>query len=144
MVEIILKQFNIEDAISAAVSAPNIKEDNIKKEREQAQERAEAAITDQLKKELDTYLDADFQQALRLKVVAPSKLDVYAAHAVLIYNNYDFAVGRDEQSWRVQFPFKTINCTGEELQKTILVELATIREQLANPPEPPEELPHED
>lgn len=144
MVEIILKQFSIEDAITAAVASPITQTQTLNHERLQAQEAAESAITRQLQKELNTYLEADFQKSLNCNIVTPKQLNVFAAFARFGYKENDFTVGRNADEWTITFNHKTINCAGADLKNTILVELGYIREQSKLQPDKTEEVSNED
>lgn len=130
MVEIILKQYNLDEAISAAIAAPNTKADTINKERQQAQEAAERAIVEQFRKELNTFLDASFIDSLNPSISPPDKLDVFAIQAIFKYKGEVFSVGRDDSQWWGLFDHKQLYCTGEELQNSLLIELAVLRENL--------------
>jgi hypothetical protein len=130
MVEIILKQYNLDEAINAAIAAPNTKADTINKERQQAQEAAERAIVEQFRKELNTFLDASFIDSLNPTISPTEKLDVFEVQAIFKYKGEAFSVSRDDTSWCALFDHKKVNCTGEELQNALLVELAVLREHL--------------
>lgn len=130
--EIVLQQFNINDAINSQWQSNNAKNEIIERDREAALEIATKAIKSQFERELDTYLEGNIKNSLLQLIVPPQKLDIFAIYAVFVHENTDFMISRDTQHWTIKSNYGTITTTPDLLQKTLLLELGRIKNEILN------------
>lgn len=125
--EIILPQFNIDEAIDAHWRSVQSRSENIQRDRQSAEETGINALTKQFETEINGCLEAPFQKALGLKVVPPKEISALSVSAVFNYMGNEILLRRDEQHWKISFNGRDITCSPDMLQKTILLELGKIK-----------------
>jgi len=128
--EIILPGFNIEDAITSQWQSNIAKSEAIEGDRQDAEETATKALTQQFKRELDTYLDSNIQSSLNVKVIPPKEIAVLSVYAIFTYLNSEIILKRDSQNWEIVFGGKTIVTSPDLLQKTLLLELGRLKNEV--------------
>lgn len=128
--EIILPGFNIEDAITSQWQSNIAKSEVIARDRQDAEETAIKALTQQFKRELDTYLDGNIQSSLNIKVVPPKEIAVLSVYAIFTYSNNEVVLKRDTQNWEIALGSKTIVTSPDLLQKTLLLELGRLKNEV--------------
>ncbi|MCC5640320.1 hypothetical protein LC593_31700, partial [Nostoc sp. CHAB 5844] len=127
--EIILPQFNIEEAIDSAWQANQAKTEIINSDRQKAEETAINALTGQFKKEFDTYLDSSIQSSLNIKIIPPTELAVFSVYAVFDYSGKAIKVKRDSQNWEIFIDEKSTVVSPDLLKSTLLLELGKLRNE---------------
>jgi hypothetical protein len=127
--QIILPNFNIDDAINSHWQSFQTKTETIQRDREEAEKTAVNALTQQFKRELDTYLDSSMQSALNLTIITPKIISVLGVFATFHYLDVEFMLKRDAQQWDISFNGKTVTTSPELLQKTILFELGKFKSE---------------
>ncbi|MBD2365180.1 hypothetical protein H6G36_29185 [Anabaena minutissima FACHB-250] len=125
--EIILRQFNIEDVINSHWQSAQSKTTSIQRDREEAEKTAVNALIQQFKKELDTYLEQSVQSALNINVIPPQNIAVFSVFGIFRYLDVEFILVRNAQQWEISFNGKTVASSPELLQKTILLELGKMK-----------------
>ena len=125
--EIVLAQFNIDEAIESHWQAVQTKSEIINRDRQDAENAAVNALVQQFKRELDTFLESKIQAALNFKIVPPVEIAVLSVFAVFSFLSYEIILRRDSQSWEIAFNGKTVTCSPDLLQKTLLMELGKIK-----------------
>lgn len=125
--EIILPQFNIEEAIKSALQANQSKTEIIGNDRRKAEETAVNALTGQFQKELDTYLDSGIQSSLKIKIVPPTEISVFKVYAAFKYSDQEITIQRDAQNWSITIDQKSIITPPELLRQSLLLELGSLK-----------------
>ncbi|MBE9210238.1 hypothetical protein IQ244_27820 [Nostoc sp. LEGE 06077] len=128
--EIILPQFNIEEAINSAWQANQAKAEIINGDRQKAEETAINALTGQFKKELDTYLDSGIQSSLKIKIVPPTEILVFSVYAVFDYSGQEIKLKRDSQNWEIGINEKSMVMPADLLRQTLLLELGKLKNEI--------------
>ncbi|MCC5635649.1 hypothetical protein LC593_07250, partial [Nostoc sp. CHAB 5844] len=125
--EIILPQFNIEEAIDSAWQANQAKTEIINSDRQKAEETAINALTGQFKRELDTYLDSSIQSSLKIHIVPPTEISVFGVYAAFEYSGQKVEIKRDSQNWEIMINDKNMVIPPELLRQTLLLELGNLK-----------------
>lgn len=128
--EIILPQFNIEEAIKSAWQANQVKTEIINSDRQKAEETAINALTGQFQKELDTYLDSSIQSSLKVKIVPSAEISVFSIYAVFDYFEQEIKLKRDSQNWEILINEKSIVLPPDLLRQTLLLELGKLKHEV--------------
>ncbi|MBD2491139.1 hypothetical protein [Aulosira sp. FACHB-615] len=127
--EIILPQFDMEEAIKSAWQANQAKTEIINSDRQKALETAINALTGQFQKELDTYLDSVIQSSLKIKIVPPTQLSIFEVYARLDYLSTEIKLKRDSQNWEITINEKSIVVPPDLLRQTLLLELGKLKNE---------------
>lgn len=125
--EITLSEFNIDEAIDSHWRNSQSKADTIQHDRQTAETAASNILTKQFRNELDGCLDSVFQSSLNLKVVTPKEISALSVYATFDFMNTVVVVKRNINDWEIAFSSKTIFCSPDLLQKTILLELGKVK-----------------
>lgn len=125
--EIVLPGFNIDDAIDAHWKSTQTKADTIQRDRQAAETAALDILTKQFRNELDGCLDSVFQSSLNLKIVTPKEISALSVYATFDFMGTEIVLKRNAQNWEITFNNKTISCSLDLLQKTILLELGKLK-----------------